>query len=186
MPTNLSVLYNDLYRFDLATSTWNLISSGRALHDPSPRYSFGFASLASGQLCVFGGIDYEGASLLVPPIRGGSFQPTFSVRQLAAAAYLYANAAFALALPWQLNPLISIIFHAGLVNNLFVYNLTSEKWADTGFLTGDPAPARIFSGFVAAAGKLYVHAGTSELNAFSSELLIYLLRVYDANRLPNF
>ncbi len=53
----------------------------------------------------------------------------------------------------------------------------------SGFLTGDPAPARYFAGFVAAAGKLYVHAGMSSgTYDVSSELLITLLRVYDAIR----
>jgi hypothetical protein len=95
------------------------------------------------------------------------------------AADWYAKAAFALALPWQLHSLISIIFRAGLVNQLFVFNLASEKWVDIGVMTGDPAPARYFCGFVAAAGKLYVHAGMSGFNDISSKLLIYLLRVYD-------
>ncbi len=70
---------------------------------------------------------------------------------------------------------MSAVCLAGAVNTLFMFNLTSEEWADrSGGLTGDPAPASFLSGFTTASGKLYVHGGLSGRSDALSEYIFAL------------
>ncbi len=51
----MPALYNDLWRFDPATSNWTLLSSAAVSLAPPPRNAMGFAITPDGAMYLFGG-----------------------------------------------------------------------------------------------------------------------------------